>query len=67
MAASNRKALIDKINALPVEQIAEIEDFVDFLSQRERTNSPMGAMTAASEPAFARVWTNPDDNVYDAL
>ena len=67
MAASNRKTLIDKINALPVEQIAEIEDFVDFLSQREKTDSVVNAMTAASAPAFARVWTNPDDNVYDAL
>jgi hypothetical protein len=67
MAASNRKTLIDKINALPVEQIAEIEDFVDFLSQREKTDPVVNAMTAASAPAFARVWTNPDDNVYDAL
>lgn len=67
MAASNRKALIDKINALPVDRIAEIEDFVDFLSQREKTDSSLQAMMAASAPAFARVWSNPDDAVYDGL
>ena len=30
----NTQTLIEKIQALPVEQIAEVEDFVDFLKQR---------------------------------
>lgn len=35
MSAQNVKILMEKIQALPVERIAEVEDFVDFL--RERT------------------------------
>ena len=30
----NTQTLIQKIQALPAEQIAEVEDFVDFLKQR---------------------------------
>ncbi len=30
----NTQALIKKIQSLPMDRIAEVEDFVDFLSQR---------------------------------
>ena len=30
------QALIDKIQSLPADRIAEVEDFVDFLKQRAR-------------------------------
>ncbi len=30
----NAQALIEKIQSLPTERIAEVEDFVDFLKQR---------------------------------
>ena len=30
----NTQTLIEKIQALPAERIAEVEDFVDFLKQR---------------------------------
>jgi hypothetical protein len=33
---SDKQALIDKIQALPAEQIAEVEDFVDFLAGKTR-------------------------------
>ncbi len=32
----NTQALIDKIQSLPADRIAEVEDFVDFLKQRAR-------------------------------
>jgi hypothetical protein len=32
---ANTQALIEKIRALPVERIAEVEDFVDFIRLRE--------------------------------
>lgn len=35
----NTQTLIEKIQALPVEQIAEVEDFVDFLKQRASKKS----------------------------
>ena len=33
--SANTQALIEKIQALPAERIAEIEDFVDFIRLRE--------------------------------
>jgi len=60
-------ALIEKIGALPVDRIAEVEDFVDFLRSREQDRALSRAASAASEPAFAAVWENPEDDVYDDL
>lgn len=60
-------ALIDKIRALPAERIAEIEDFVDFIRLREQERTLTRAAAAASLPAFAAIWSNPDDDAYDAL
>jgi hypothetical protein len=62
-AVSN--TLIEKIAALPSERIAEIEDFVDFLRLREQERSLTAA--AASAPALAAIWSNPEDDVYDVL
>jgi hypothetical protein len=64
---ADTKTLIEKIEALPAERIAEIEDFVDFIGLREQERSLIGAAAAASAPAFAAVWSNPEDDVYDAL
>jgi hypothetical protein len=61
------KTLIEKIAALPTERIAEIEDFVDFIRLREQERSLTAAAAAASTPSFAAVWSNPEDDVYDAL
>ncbi len=63
----NTQALIDKINALPAERISEVEDFVDFIRLRDRQRSLARAAAAASEPTFAAVWSNPEDDAYDAL
>jgi hypothetical protein len=63
----NTKALIEKIEALPPERIAEIEDFVDFLRLREEARALRRDFMAASEPAFARLWDNPQDSIYDAI
>lgn len=67
MANARPKALIDRINALPEDRIAEIEDFVDFIGQREEARSLSRMAAAASAPAFAAVWSNPEDDVYDAV
>ncbi len=70
------KALIHKISTLPAERIAEVEDFVDFIGakearQREAQHKADRALTraatAASAPAFAAVWDNPEDDVYDSI
>lgn len=65
--ASDTKILIKKIEALPEERIAEIEDFVDFIGQREQERVLTRAATAVSAQAFAAIWSNPEDDVYDDL
>ncbi len=63
----NAKALLEKIEALPLDRIAEIEDFVEFIAARAQERSLTRAATAASMPVFAAIWSNPEDEVYDSL
>jgi hypothetical protein len=64
---ADMRTLIEKIRALPAERIAEIEDFVDFLRLREQERALARDAAETSAPAFAAIWSNPDDDVYDAL
>lgn len=64
---SDPQSLLEKIKTLPAERVAEVEDFVEFIRQREQENALTRAATAASAPAFAAVWNNSDDDAYDAL
>jgi hypothetical protein len=61
------QALIDKIQALPADRIAEIEDFVDFIRLREQERALTRAAASAAAPSFAAIWSNPEDDAYDAL
>ena len=61
------QALIEKINTLPMDRLAEVEDFVDFIRLRDQDRTLIRAASAASGPAFAAVWNNPEDDAYDAL
>ncbi len=64
---ADTRALIDKIKTLPADRISEVKDFVDFIRLREQQRGLASAAAAASEPAFAAVWSNPEDDAYDAL
>src|SRR5215207_10179282 len=55
---------VEKIRSLPLERVAEVEDFVDFLRQRDENRRLVEAATRLSEEAFAAVWDNPDDADY---
>ena len=59
--------LLDKIRSLPPEKAAEVEDFIDFLNQREVERRLAQAISKQSEPSFARIWDNPEDADYDRL
>jgi hypothetical protein len=59
--------LIEKIQSLPPERVAEVEDFVDFLKLRDTDRRLTVAAAKLSEEAFRRVWDNPDDADYDRL
>jgi hypothetical protein len=67
MASATPDALVAKIAALPAERIAEVEDFIDFLQDREASRALTRAATATSASSFAAVWSNPEDDVYDEL
>ena len=59
--------LIEKIRRLPPDKQAEIEDFVDFLSQRDEDRRLTQAATKLAEEAFRQVWDNETDAAYDHL
>lgn len=61
--------LIEKICKLSSTRIVEIENFIDFLSQREEQSDGNLTLAASklSEAAFAKVWNNPEDAAYDDL
>jgi hypothetical protein len=44
--------------------VAEVEDFVEFLAQRDDRQLPRAAARLA-EKAFRKVWGNPADAAYD--
>jgi adenosine/AMP kinase len=61
------QVLFDKIKQLPPQRLAEVEDFVDFLREREAELRLTLAAARASEPSFARVWDNDEDAAYDRM
>jgi len=64
------EALFERIHTLPPEKVSEVLDFVEFLTQREEKvgeGQLTRAATQLSQGAFARVWDNPEDAVYDNL
>lgn len=61
------QTLIEKLRQLPPERLEEVEDFVDFLRAREEERALVQSAGRISASAFAQVWDNPEDAVYDAL
>ena len=64
--AARETALIRKIRSLPPEKVAEVEDFVEFLGQRENRQLTRAAAKLA-ERAFRKVWDNRADAAYDRV
>ncbi|MBA3320948.1 MAG: DUF2281 domain-containing protein [Pyrinomonadaceae bacterium] len=58
--------LVEKIKQLPPERVAEVEDFIDFLTQRDERRLTQAAMLTA-EDSFRQVQDNEEDAVYDEL
>ena len=61
------QALIEKIRGLSSDKVTEVEDFVDFLRQRDLDRRLVRAAARASEGSLNKVWDNPDDAEYDRL
>jgi hypothetical protein len=70
-AENMAKMLAGKLRALPAEALAEVAAFIEAMTSRDKVDRTdrglVVAAGAASEPAFAAVWNNPEDDVYDAL
>ncbi len=56
-----------KLESLSPERLAEVDDFIDFLQQRDLDKNLQHDFALASEAAFAKVWDNEDDAIYDTL
>ena len=67
MKSTREQALLDEVKALPSEQVAEVEDFVDFLHARTDAQQLIRAASSVAESAFKSIWDDPDDAVYDWL
>jgi hypothetical protein len=65
----NRQAtnLVERLQALSPEQIAEVEDFAEFVRLRGQERQLTRSAAAASASAFETIWNNPEDDIYDAL
>ena len=63
----NEQTLLEKLKALPPERVAEVEDFVDFLRARSDAHQLTRVAARVAEPAFKKVWDNPEGAAYDRL
>jgi hypothetical protein len=67
MNARKAQDLIEKLQSLPPQRQAEVEDFVEFLLSRDDDRRLVTVAAGASEPVFSVVWDNEDDAEYDRL
>lgn len=59
--------MLEKLEHLSPERLAEVDDFIDFLQQRDQERLLSRDFSQASNDAFAKVWDNEDDAIYDSL
>ena len=67
ITSNQESMLIQKIRSLAPDRIAEVVDFVDFLSQKDQDRQILQAANKLAENAFKEVWDNTEDEVYDRL
>lgn len=65
--SSSPSVVAEKVKSLTSEQLAEVETFIEFIRYRSHDRELTCNAAAASSPAFAAIWDNPEDAVYDAL
>ncbi len=64
---SSENDLINKIRNLPPDKMTEVEDFVDFLLEKQDQIRLTRAAAKLSETAFSKIWDNDEDADYDQL
>ena len=56
-----------KLQTLSQERITEVEDFIDFLKQRDEGLQLTHNAMKLTEPLLASLWNNTEDAEYDQL
>lgn len=59
--------LANKLQTLSQERITEVEDFIDFLRQRDENRRLTQLAMNASQSTLKTIWDNADDGEYDQL
>lgn len=65
--SEQEKFILSKIRMLPPEKIAEVADFVDFISQKINDQKLVQTAGEMAEKPLREVWDNTEDDVYDQL
>lgn len=60
---STAETLSHKIHSLDPDQLLQVEHLIESLQAHDRYRAAL----SLSEPAFAGIWNNPEDDAYDAL
>ncbi|MDT0498958.1 hypothetical protein RM530_16565 [Algiphilus sp. W345] len=66
-APQHIQQMVKKLQQLPPARVAEVEDFIDFLSSRDGDRPLVKAAQAVSQAGLSAVWDNSDDADYDRL
>ena len=59
--------VVEKLRHLSPERTMEVQDFIDFLRQRDEDRRLTQTAVITSETSFQRIWDNPEDAEYDKL
>jgi hypothetical protein len=65
--SEQERFILTKIRMLPPDKIAEVLDFVDFISQKNQEQQLRKSAGKMAEDAFKNVWDNAEDDAYDRL
>ena len=67
MQSEQVEQVVQKLLALTPNRIDEVEDFIDFLGQRDTDKQLTRTAMTVSESGLNMLWDNPDDAEYDKL
>lgn len=62
-----KNRLIEKVEKLSIEQIQQVEHFIDTISQENQDRPLTLVSMKLSESVFATIWDNLEDADYDNL
>lgn len=65
--SEQEKLILAKIRMLPPDKVAEVVDFVDFISQKDQERQMIQTAGEMAQDAFRGVWDNAEDDAYDRL